>query len=118
MPKQPCVYILASQRNGTLYTGVTSDLFNRVGLHKQDLIEGFSKRYGVHRLVYYEMHQTMDAAILREQRIKKWNRAWKIRLIESMNPKWDDLFDEFWGEIEDGPADIERHPTSRSEVEK
>ena len=109
MPKQPCVYILASKRNGTLYVGVTSDLFLRTGLHKQDLIEGFTKRYGVHRLVYYEMHETMDDAIRREKRLKKWNRAWKIRLIESMNPEWDDLFDEFWGVIEDGPADMRRH---------
>jgi putative endonuclease len=118
MAKQPCVYILASQRNGTLYTGVTSALFNRVGLHKQDLIEGFSKRYGVHRLVYYEIHRMMEDAILREKRIKKWNRAWKIRLIESMNPEWNDLFDEFWGEIKDGPADLERHASSRPVVEK
>jgi putative endonuclease len=77
MPKQPAVYILASRRNGTLYTGVTSDLPNRTTLHKQDLIEGFTKRYGVHLLVYYEMHPTMPAAILREKRIKKWYRAWK-----------------------------------------
>jgi putative endonuclease len=118
MAKQPCVYILASKRNGTLYTGVTSALFNRVGLHKQDLIEGFTKRYGVHRLVYYEMHRTTDAAILREKRVKKWNRAWKIRLIESMNPEWNDLFDEFWAEIKDGPADIERHASNRPEVEE
>ncbi len=92
MPKQPCVYILASQRNGTLYVGVTSDLFLRTGLHKQDLIEGFTKHYGVHQLVYYEMHHTMPEAIRREKQLKKWNRAWKIRLIESMNPEWEDLF--------------------------
>ena len=118
MVKQPCVYILASKRNGTLYTGVTSDLFQRTALHKQDLIEGFTKRYAVHRLVYYEMHRTMNEAIVREKRIKKWNRAWKIRLIESMNPEWIDLFDEFWSAIVDGPADLERHAESRPEVEK
>ena len=118
MPKQPCVYILASKRNGTLYIGVTSDLFIRTGTHKQDLIEGFTKRYGVHRLVYYEMHETMDGAILREKRLKKWNRAWKIRLIEGMNPEWEDLFDEFWGAINDGPADIAREGIGRPRVER
>ncbi|KAB2910511.1 MAG: GIY-YIG nuclease family protein [Hyphomicrobiaceae bacterium] len=117
MAKQPCVYILASKRNGTLYIGVTSDLLQRTGLHKQDLIEGFTKRYGVHRLAYYEMHQTMDAAIRREKRLKKWNRAWKIRLIESMNPGWVDLFDEFWGAINDGPADMARQGVGRPHVE-
>jgi putative endonuclease len=106
--KQPAVYILASKPNGVLCTGVTSDLFGRVAIHKQDLIDGFTKKYGVHRLVYYEMHQTMDAAILRETRIKKWKRAWKVRLIESMNPEWRDLFDERLGEIRDGPADLQR----------
>jgi putative endonuclease len=106
--KNPCVYILASRRNGTLYIGVTSELAQRVTLHKQDLIEGFTKKYGVHRLVYYEMHPTMDAAILREKRLKEWRRLWKIRLIESMNPEWIDLFDERTGEILDGPADLSR----------
>ena len=118
MFKQPCVYILASSRNGTLYIGVTSDVFGRVVLHKQDLIEGFTKRYGVHRLVYYEMHETMPEAIQREKRLKKWNRAWKIRLIESMNPEWNDLFDEFWGAINDGPADLAREGVGRPRVER
>jgi putative endonuclease len=118
MPKQPCVYILASKRNGTLYIGVTSDLFRRAGLHKQDLIEGFTKRHGVHRLVYYEMHEQLDAAIRREKRLKKWNRAWKLRLIESMNPEWDDLFDTVWGTIEDGPADVARKGVGRPRVER
>jgi putative endonuclease len=117
MAKQPCVYILASKRNGTIYIGVTSNLFIRVGNHKQDLIEGFTKRYGVHRLVYYEMHHTMDAAITREKRLKKWNRTWKLRLIESMNPEWKDLFDEFWGAINDGPADVAREGVGRPQVE-
>jgi putative endonuclease len=106
--KSPCVYILASARNGTLYIGVTSDLFQRVALHKQDLIEGFTKKYRVHRLVYYETHQTMEEAIVREKRLKEWRRRWKIRLIESMNPEWIDLFDEATGEILDGPADLSR----------
>ena len=117
MPKQPCVYILASKRNGTLYIGVTSDLPQRTTLHKQDLIEGFTKRYGVHRLVYYEMHHTLPEAIGREKRLKKWNRAWKIRLIESMNPEWADLFGEFWGEIAEGPADKARRHIGRDRVE-
>ena len=105
MSKTPCVYILASGRNGTLYIGVTSELFERVGVHRQGLIDGFTKKYGVHRLVYYEMHESMDAAILREKQLKKWNRAWKLRLIESMNPEWEDLFDEVGGGIRSGPAD-------------
>ena len=106
--KNPCVYILASRRNGTLYIGVTSDLFQRVALHKQNLIEGFTKKYHVHRLVYYETHPTMDGAIRREKQLKEWRRAWKIRLIESMNPEWIDLFEEATGEILDGPADVAR----------
>ena len=108
MPKQPCVYILASKRNGTLYIGVTSNVFQRTSLHKQDLIEGFTKRHGVHRLVYYEMHETMDAAIAREKRLKRWNRLWKLRLIEQVNPEWHDLFDRETGEIADMPADRSR----------
>ena len=106
--KTPCVYILASRRNGTLYVGVTSDLAQRVLLHKQGLIEGFTKKCGIHRLVYYEMHETMEAAIRRENRIKEWRRLWKIRLIESMNPEWVELFEERSGEILDGHADLSR----------
>jgi putative endonuclease len=117
MSKQPAVYILASKRNGTIYVGVTSDLPNRTTLHKQDLIEGFTKRYGVHRLVYYEMHNTMPDASRREKRVKKWYRAWKIRLIESMNPEWEDLFDEFWGAINEGPADRARRHVGRDRVD-
>ncbi len=98
LDKQPCVYILASKRDGILYIGVTSNLFERVTLHKQDLIEGFTKKYGVHMLVYYEMHQTMPDAIRREKQLKKWNRAWKVRLVEQMNPEWSDLWNEA-GEI-------------------
>ena len=91
---QPAVYILASQRNGTLYTGVTSDLPKHTWEHKNDSAEGFSKRYGVHLLVYFELHPDMLTAITREKQIKKWNRAWKIRLIESINPGWRDLWNE------------------------
>lgn len=89
--KQPCVYILASQRNGTLYTGVTSDLIKRVWEHKNDQAEGFTKKYAVHLLVYFEQYEDMNAAITREKQIKKWNRAWKLRLIEEKNPNWNDL---------------------------
>jgi putative endonuclease len=92
--KQACVYLLASKRNGTLYVGVTSDLVQRVWQHKNDLTEGFTKRYGVHTLVWYEECGTMEAAISREKAIKEWKRAWKIRLIEKSNPDWDDLYKE------------------------
>jgi putative endonuclease len=92
--KQPCVYILASARNGTLYVGVTSDLGNRVWQHKNDVVEGFTSRYGVHLLVYAEVHETMEAAIQRETQIKKWRRRWKLELIEKSNPQWRDLYEE------------------------
>ncbi len=91
---QPCVYILASSRNGTLYIGVTRDLARRAAEHQADVVDGFTKRYGVHMLVYAEFHATMADAILREKQIKKWRRAWKIRLIEEANPTWRDLFGE------------------------
>ena len=94
MERQPCVYILASQRNGTVYVGVTSALAKRIWLHKNDVAEGFSKTYRVHTLVWYEMHATMASAIAREKAIKKWNRDWKLRLIESFNPEWRDLYSE------------------------
>lgn len=90
--KQPCVYILASKRNGTLYTGVTSDVIKRVWEHKSDAVPGFTRRYGVHTLVNFEIHETMESAIVREKQIKKWNRAWKIQLIEQRNPEWSDLW--------------------------
>ena len=92
MKKQPAVYILASKRNGTLYIGVTSDLVKRVWEHKHDLVEGFTKRYGVHQLVWYEIHGTMKSAIKREKALKKWERSWKLKLIERKNPEWKDLF--------------------------
>ena len=91
---QPAVYILASQRNGTLYTGVTSDLLKRTWEHKSNSVAGFTEKYGVHLLVYYELHGEMLSAITREKQIKKWNRAWKIQLIESANLEWRDLWNE------------------------
>ncbi len=90
----PCVYILASRPNGALYIGVTSDLIRRVWEHKNDFIGGFTKRYRVHKLVWYETHVTIEAAISREKAIKKWKRAWKIELIENGNPVWSDLYDQ------------------------
>ncbi len=92
MNKQPCVYLLASKRNGTLYVGVTSDLIKRIWEHKNHVAEGFTSKYGVDRLVWYEMHETMESAIQREKAVKEWQRAWKVRLIEQTNPNWDDLY--------------------------
>ena len=92
MQKLPAVYLLASKRNDTLYAGVTSDLIKRVWDHKQNVVEGFTKKYGVHLLVYFEQHVDMIKAIEREKQIKKWNRAWKIDLIEKNNPDWRDLW--------------------------
>ena len=89
--KQPAVYLLASQRNGTLYIGVTSNLVKRIREHKNNIFEGFTQKYQVHCLVYYELQGSMEAAILREKQLKKWKRAWKLRLIEENNPLWADL---------------------------
>lgn len=89
--KQPVVSILASQPYGTLYVGVTSNLAERVEAHRKDCVDAFTKRYGVHALVYFEVHAGMYEAIQREKQLKKWNRAWKIKLIEEMNPEWKDL---------------------------
>lgn len=89
-----CVYILASKRNGTLYTGVTSDLQKRTYQHKNDLFEGFTKKYGVHTLVWYECTSDVESAITREKQIKVWKRKWKLELIEKTNPEWRDLYDE------------------------
>ena len=86
--KQPCTYLLASKKSGTLYTGVTSNLIARVYQHKNHMADGFTKKYNVHLLVYYELHHSMDAAIVREKQIKKWKRQWNINLIEKNNPKW------------------------------
>jgi len=90
--KEFYVYILASKRNGTLYIGVSSGLIRRVYIHKNDILDGFSKRYQTHMLVYYEKHDNWEEAVRREKQIKKWNRAWKLRLIEENNPMWDDLY--------------------------
>jgi putative endonuclease len=87
------VYILASQRNGTLYIGVTNDVTRRTWQHKNDLIEGFTKKHGVHILVWFEAHTDIHAAIEREKRLKRWNRAWKIQLIEKNNSGWNDLYE-------------------------
>ncbi len=92
MTKQPAVYIMASKRNGTLYIGVTSDLVDRVWKHKHGVIEGFTKKYNVHNLVYFELYEDMSSAILREKQIKKWRRNWKIKLIEKENLNWIDLW--------------------------
>ena len=87
------VYILCSKRNGTLYTGVTSDLVKRVYEHKNNLVDGFTKKYNVHRLVWYEIHESAESAMTREKQIKKWKRIWKLKLIEQKNPEWIDLYE-------------------------
>ena len=89
---QAYVYILASQKNGTLYAGVTSDLVKRVWQHKNNVVEGFSKKYHVHLLVWYEVHNEIETAINREKQIKEWKRLWKLELIEKTNPTWRDLY--------------------------
>ena len=89
---QYCIYILANKRNGTLYIGVTSNLVERVYEHKNNMIEGFSKKYNIHKLVYYEITDDIKSAIRREKQLKKWNRKWKINLIENSNPEWRDLY--------------------------
>jgi putative endonuclease len=92
MNKQPAVYILASKRNGTLYIGVTSNLVKRIWEHRNNLVEGFTERYGVHNLVWYELHESMESAIQREKRLKEWKRRWKMQMIEKVNPDWEDLY--------------------------
>jgi putative endonuclease len=92
MEKQPCVYVMASRKRGTLYVGVTSNLIKRVWQHKNDLADGFTKAYGVHVLVWFEMHGSMRAAIQREKALKCWKRRWKLRLVEEVNPEWLDLY--------------------------
>ena len=102
--KSPVVYILASKPNGTLYIGVTSDLYTRMRQHKEATFKGFTEKYGVKTLVYFEAHTGMEAAIKRETQMKKWCRLWKIRLIEEMNPTWSDLFDKDDGLKAAGPG--------------
>lgn len=89
--KQYCVYLLASRKNGTLYCGVTSDLSKRIWEHKQGAVERFTNKYEVKNLVWFEVHESAESAITREKQIKKWNRAWKVRMIEEANPEWADL---------------------------
>ncbi len=106
--KELCVYIVASRKNGTLYTGVTSNLAVRIGEHRDKVRLGFTTRYGVHILVWYEPHETMETAIRREKQIKEWRRAWKIELIEAGNPDWRDLYPgvlaEWSGQAPDEPG--------------
>jgi putative endonuclease len=90
--KNPCVYILASARNGTLYVGVTSDLIKRIWQHKNEFVDGFTKQYKTHHLVWFEQHEEMSSAIAREKALKKWWRDWKLKFIEAMNPDWRDLY--------------------------
>lgn len=97
MPKQFAIYILSNKPNGTLYIGVTSNLVKRIWEHKDKVIDGFSKRYSLDKLVYYELHDNAESAIRREKRLKFWQRQWKIELIEKHNPKWCDLYDEICG---------------------
>ena len=97
MTKQPIVYIMASGRNGTLYTGVTSNPVKRIWEHKHDVIPGFTQRYGAHTLVWFEVHPTMVSAIKRKKNIKGWRREWKLNLIEAVNQNWDDLFTSLTG---------------------
>ena len=91
----PTVYLLASRRNGTIYTGVTSNLLARVAQHRDGSAAGFTRRHGVKLLVWFELHETMESAILREKRIKKWERTWKMELLEAGNPEWRDLAEDF-----------------------
>ena len=93
MNGQPAVYILANKRNGTLYVGVTSNLVKRVWEHKNNVVKGFSKRYNIHQLVWYELHESMESAIRKEKRLKSWKRVWKLELIEGSNPTWKDLYE-------------------------
>jgi putative endonuclease len=93
--KQPCVYIITNDRNTTLYIGVTSNLIQRIYQHKAKLVEGFSAKYNLHKLVHFEQFEDMDDAISREKRLKRWNRDWKNQLIDERNPRWIDLYDDF-----------------------
>jgi len=97
MDKVFIVYMLASRRNGTIYIGVTGDPVGRIWQHKNEYFEGFTKRYGIHLLVWYEVHEDAEAAIVREKQLKEWHRPWKVRLIEERNPDWRDLYVELTG---------------------
>jgi putative endonuclease len=104
--RQPAVYIMASKRNGTLYIGVTSNLLQRVWQHREGVVDGFTNTYDVKMLVWYEQHETMESAIRREKAMKKWNRAWKLKVIEATNPAWRDL----WNDITGVAAEDAVHP--------
>ena len=108
MDWQPCVYILASRRHGTVYIGVTSNLYGRLHQHRTQVTRGFTSRYAVYRLVYYEAAETMEAAIAREKQLKAWKRDWKIALIERDNPFWEDRAVGF------GFEPVQRHPSTRN----
>jgi putative endonuclease len=97
--KQPAVYLMASRRNGTLYVGVTSNLVQRAWQHREGIVDGFTHRYGVRTLVWFELHASMQSAIAREKPLKKWRRAWKLDLIERRNPTWKSLWPEIAGSI-------------------
>ena len=97
MEKQFYVYIMTSRRNGTLYIGMSSNLVQRVWQHKNNMVEGFTDKYNVKHLVYFEVHDSAGSAITREKQIKKWRRKWKLRLIEEHNPQWEDLFSKISG---------------------
>ena len=96
MEKQPCVYLLTNKRNGTIYARVTSNLPRRIWEHKNKFVDGFTQKYGTDKLVWYELHETMESAIQREKNIKNWKRSWKLRTIEAMNPDWKDLYEELF----------------------
>ncbi|HEY0778122.1 MAG TPA: GIY-YIG nuclease family protein, partial [Gemmatirosa sp.] len=110
--KTPAVYILATQPHATLYIGVTSELVRRVWQHRTDAVDGFTKRYGVHVLVHY-VHAEMMDAIRREKQLKRWNRAWKVKLIETTNPRWDDLWPTLFGAPPERVARTDGPPLSR-----
>ncbi|APC96061.1 GIY-YIG nuclease family protein [Francisella tularensis subsp. novicida] len=92
--KKGYVYILTNKNNSVLYVGVTSDIVKRIYEHKNKFVDGFSRRYNLEKLVYFELYQNIEDAIIREKQLKKWNIAWKNRIIKGMNPKWDDLYNE------------------------
>ncbi|HVW93716.1 MAG TPA: GIY-YIG nuclease family protein [Devosia sp.] len=100
MAKTFIVYMMASRRDGTIYIGVSGNPLGRIWQHKNDSFEGFTKRYGAHRLVWYEVHESAEAPIRREKQLKEWHRAWKVRLIEEHNPEWRDLYSELTGETD------------------
>lgn len=110
------VYIVASRRNGTLYVGITNDVLRRTWEHKSDLIEGFTRKYGVHILVWYETHNDINEAIIREKKLKHWKRAWKIELIEKQNSGWNDLYDRLIGEI--ALPDVPGSPFPRTNADR